>query len=162
MLSAVVPLLLVGCEPGGEDSEAPPSSGCEPGPAPTLTLGKGETAYAELDEGGSTVELVHGPQGGFHVVAALEARHADASTQLVATFRGYIDGVLLAESTPYVDFRCNQAEDALQAWGFLVIWDARPEELDGKPAHLEVELEDAAGRRLSAAGDVTIEDPTLE
>lgn len=162
MTPVLIALLLVGCTGTDDDTGKAAGSGCEPGDAPTLTLGKGETEYNALDADGGVIELVHGPQGGFHVVAALEARYIDASEQLVATFRGYIDGELLAESTPYVDFRCNRAVDAMQAWGFLVIWDAQPEELDGKVAHIEVELTDAAGRALSDEGDVTIEDPTLE
>lgn len=154
-------LLLLACS-GVDDSGNPSdASGCSPGPDPSLSLGKGELSYAEMDADGGTIELVHGPQGGFHTVIALESVQTDASAQWTVQITGYLDDVSRAVTTPYVDMRCNNATGTLQAWGFLLIWDAQPEELDGQAVHIEADGADAAGTPLHAEADVTIEDPLI-
>lgn len=52
-------LLLLGC---------PPMEIGDAGP-PALVLGTGETAFVEVADGGE-LELIHGPQGGWHVIVA--------------------------------------------------------------------------------------------
>lgn len=105
---------------------------------------------------------MHGPQGGFHIVLALEATHLAADDTLTAVLTGTIQGEVRAESYPYVDFRCNHATDTQQVFNLLLIYDAQPEELDGQLTHVTAELTDGDGVAVSAEADVTIEDPTLD
>ena len=154
-------LLLLACTSGDDSASTKDPSGCEAGSNPVLTLGKGELSYAPMDAGDGTVELVHGPQGGFHTVIALEAVAADAASEWTVQIRGYLADVERATTTPYVTMQCNNQTGTLQAWGFLLIWDAQPEELDGQRVHMEADGQDAAGTALSAAVDVVIEDPSI-
>ena len=55
----------------------------------------------------------------------------------------------------------NPETHALESWGTRLIWDALPEDLDGKPITVSVTLTDAAGTTLDASVDLLIEDPTL-
>jgi hypothetical protein len=156
-----VMLLLLACatdEPWGDTAAA---SGCEAAEDPSLSIGKGELSYVDMSEG-DTIELVHGPQGGFHVVVALEASHLDSSDTWQAELRGFLAAELRATSTPYVEMRCNPDTGTLQAWGFLLIWDALPEDLDRQVVRIEADVVDAAGTSISSATDVIICDPTLD
>lgn len=135
---------------------------CDPNPAhPSVTIGMGELEYAAIDTDDPTIELVHGPQGGFHITMALEGRYLDSDNPSIATMEGRIDGVLLADSTPYIDWRCNPAVPALQAWNLLLIYDAQPEELHLKETEVTVEVVDATGVTASATTTLTIFDPLL-
>ena len=113
-------LLLLACTSGDDSASTKDPSGCEAGSNPVLTLGKGELSYAPMDAGDGTVELVHGPQGGFHTVIALEAVAADAATEWTVQIRGYLADVERATTTPYVTMQCNNQTGTLQAWGFLL------------------------------------------
>lgn len=108
------------------------------------------------------VELFHGPQGGFHVVIALEAIFLElGDSRLSGHITGTIDGVILADTAPLLDFRCNPETDTLQSVGTLLIWDAQPEDLDGKTAQIEASVTDALGRVVTATAEATIFDPNL-
>jgi hypothetical protein len=149
-------LLLLACAAPGKGGDDP----CLPGDGPTLTVGTGELAFEPV-AAGDTVELVHGPQGGFHTHVGLSATFLDASATVAAVMTGSIDGEVLAESAPYLTLRCNPETHALESWGTRLIWDALPEDLDGKPITVSVTLTDAAGTTLDASVDLLIEDPTL-
>ncbi len=142
---------------------APEPAGCDPdGGEPRVVIGKGLDSYRDLDEDDRTLELVHGPQGGYHVDLAVRAWHLDSTQELEGSLVGSLGGDVRAESYPYVYLRCNGAEGALDAWGLRLIWDAEPLDLDGQLVTVEVELTDAGGRTASANGpDVLIEDPLL-
>ena len=144
----------------GDDAPADPESGCTPGPNPSLEIGQGETAYAPLAEG-ETMELIHGSQGGVHVLVALEARDIDPGEMLEGEIRGYVDGEQLGASYPYLFFRCNPDADAQQVWNLFLIWDAQPEDIHMKTVEIEVELTDQQGVMLSASKSAVIDDPLL-
>lgn len=154
-------LLLAGCVNTPQDSGVE-SEPCLPGPAPTLEIGKGELAHVPVNEGGLQSELVHGPQGGYHVNVSLEATHLDASEPWDTELVGTIEGDVVGQSFPYANMRCNQSVPALQTWGLLLIWDAQPEDLHGKHAVVDVRVIDAAGVEVTATTEIEIWDPTLE
>lgn len=147
-------------EAGDESSEL--DEPCMPGDAPTLELGQGEAAFMSFADG-ATLELVHGPQGGVHTFMALEARYVDASVELEGNLRGYLDGVQVGASYPYLNFRCQAATQELaggwQVWGLLLIWDAPPEDLHLQSVHIEAEFTDASGVVVSASKDAILHDP---
>lgn len=132
----MLPLLLLGCAP------EPPADPCAPGPAPALEVGTGETAYAPLEPGG-LVELIHGPQGGYHILIGLAARGLYIEDVVLGELTGTVDGVLLAEALPYLQLRCNTAEGAAQSWGTLLIFDSTPEALHDQVATVEARLTDS-------------------
>lgn len=138
-----------------------PTSGCLAGREPSLELGTGERGYVPLDEVDNSLELIHGPQGGFHLLVGLQARHIATERDLEGSITGRIDGAVIATSEPFVTFRCNGPLDALQAWNILLIYDAQPEDLDGKQTFIEAELVDADGETLRATTEVAIYDPNL-
>ncbi len=69
---SLVALSLVGCG-GGEGSDAavvPPDAACPldgAGVTPWIVLGTGDTSFVSLADG-DDLELVHGPQGGYHLL----------------------------------------------------------------------------------------------
>lgn len=146
----------------GEDGEvvADPEDPCVPGPNPSLELGHGEGAFMPLEDGG-TIELVHGPQGGFHTLMALNARDIDGSEELVGELRGYIGDEQRGASFPYLNFRCN-GDEGLQVWGLFLIWEAQPEELHMQTVRVEVEVTDASGEVVTTSKEAVIYDPTFD
>lgn len=142
------------------DTQADP---CEPGDAPSIRLGHGELEYIDLEPDGSTqVELIHGPQGGFHVNMALSATQLDTTTPWTVSLTGTIDGTQMGDTRPLATMRCNRNVDALRAWSLLLIWDAQPEELHGRTADIDAHIIDSAGTEMSTSATIEIWDPALE
>lgn len=148
--------LLLACAATKADSADP----CLPGDEPTLAIGTGEYAYEPLPDD-RRLELIHGPQGGYHVIISLEATFIDASSTTEAELSGTIDGVELAHTLPFLTFRCDRVNGAQYAWGSLLIWDAQPEDLHGREATVNATVRDAAGAEVSAESTIVIWDPAL-
>lgn len=123
-------------------------------------MGKGYLDFSPMDADGGLIELVHGPQGGYHVLIALRARWIDASRTLTGRIEGELDGEVRATAEPYLDFRCNP-DGGLETWGTYLIWDATPEELDGRRVTIRAEVTDARGVTVAATAEATIHDPAL-
>ena len=148
--------------PAGDDTAAE-ASPCEAGDNPTLTIGTGEYSYEEMAPG-TELELIHGPQGGYHVILAVEATYLDASSRWTAKLVGTLDGVEAAHTWPYVDARCNESRGTLQGWNLFLIFDEgwAPEDIHDRDAEVDVTVTDAAGTPVSASTSIHIWDPTLE
>jgi len=160
-VSRLVPLLpavlLAACGPTADADGCLPDAG-----EPSLVVGKGLHEYRDIDDGGRSSELIHGPQGGFHIDLALEARHLDASDAWSATLTGYLHDEVMAVARPYLWATCDEQADALRTWGVRLIWNTVPEELDDQLVDVDVEVTDPAGTTLSArVDDLLIEDPWL-
>ena len=155
--------LLIACtgEPAGDTASG--DSPCEPGDSPTLTIGTGEYSYEEMASG-TELELIHGPQGGYHVILAVEATYLDASSLWTAQLVGSLDGAESAHTWPYIDARCNEARGTLQGWNLFLIFDEgiAPEDIHDRDAEVDVTVTDAAGTSVSASTSVHIWDPSLE
>lgn len=134
---------------------------CLPSDDPTLALGTGETTFVPLVDG-DAVELVHGPQGGYHTYVGFAATGLDGSAAWTADVVGWLDGAIRATSAPLVVFRCDHAEGRLESAGALLVWDGQPEELDGQPITVEATLTDARDVQIDATIDLVIHDPLLE
>lgn len=148
--------LLAACT--GETTEPDP---CEPGPDPSFEIGTGELRYVPLSEVEQQLELIHGPQGGYHVLIGIQASGIDASDELAVDLSGTIGGEPIAAGAPWADLRCNTQVGALQGWGYFLIYDAEPEDLDGQDTHITATLTDVAGTVLTAEADAVIFDPNL-
>ncbi len=137
---------------------------CEPGPAPTLVVGKGDAAFTPLEATDPVLELVHGPQGGYHVVLGLEATEIDASQPVSVHLQGEMDGELVAETWPVASFRCNDDAGALQAWDLLLIMvdGIEPVDVHGGWLDITATVTDVAGASVSGTAGATVLDPELE
>lgn len=166
---AVFALALCACASSSTDGRP---DGCAAGDSPTLDVGEGALEYRALDDG-DTVELVHGTQGGFHVVIALDGKFLDVEEGSGAPgeMTGIIDGVEMASLQPYLDFRCNPDTGTVQSFGTVLRFlppEAQlegltiPEFLNGKTAEIHAMVIDRAGRRVTADRTVVIHDPLLE
>ena len=138
----------------GSSSTGPPADDpCSPLGEPGLEVGHGDQVFQPFDAGDAP--LIAGVQGGYHIFIGVRGRHLDSSGPAVVRLTGTIDGEQLGFSAPYADLVC--ADEGLEAANLLLIWDSTPDVLDGKTAHIEVELTDAAGTVVSTDGDVTID-----
>jgi hypothetical protein len=150
-------------EAGAEqiDSDDPnePNDPCSPGSNPSLEIGAGEFQFEALEAGGM-IELIHGPQGGVHTLTGLLARDIDASEELTAEFRGYLDGVQVGGSQPYLNFRCA-GDEGSQAWGVFLFWELPPEQLHMQTVRIEVEFTSLCGTVVQASKEAIIHDPSL-
>src|SRR5687767_12105342 len=132
---------------GGDDGGGETADGCLPGPDPTLEIGTGVQAFEPMP---SEVELVHGPQGGYHVVVSFDAAYLDSSGVIAATVEGTIEDEVVAVSEPFLELRCNPDTGTLQAWNILLIYPLTPAELDNQPTTISASLTDEAGGSASA------------
>ena len=147
----------------GSEDTGPPGDPCLPGADPWLLVGEGETGFSYFDPG-DPVELVHGPQGGYHVTMAIRAGYLDNSAPWIVRLDAYIGDDLVAQSVPYANAFCNPSASALDAWNLLLIFneDLAPEELHGQIARVDVSVTDAALIEVEASNELTITDPSLE
>jgi len=152
---------LLACAESADDTAM--TDPCAPGESPGITIGKGELAFETLEDDPET-ELIHGPQGGYHVNLAFEAVHLDPSAQWTFEMTGLFDGEPWAENSRYVTMRCNPSVSALQAWGVFLIAadDLQPEDLHGRSSIVEITATDAAGLTVSDQAEIEIVDPALQ
>ena len=146
-----------GCQqsPGVDDP-------CSGEGTPTVEFGTGASEYQSLRSVDQSYELVHGPQGSFHLVLGFSATHLDATSLILADVQAVgSDGTRVADSSLWLDMRCR-AGVGLQSWGSFLVVDGRPEDLHGIEVVLRAELEDAQGTLVSAETVAMIYDPQFE
>ncbi|MDQ3033381.1 MAG: hypothetical protein M3Y87_13255 [Myxococcota bacterium] len=97
-VSAVLALVLVGC---GAEPVPNGDAGASITPMPRVQLGTGTSSFVELPETGGTVELVMGPQGGYHVDVAIRIWDLDPDRISVIYEVARVDGAVLS-TTPFV------------------------------------------------------------
>lgn len=150
-------LALAACTDG-----APEIDPCEVGGEPWLELATGEIAVEPLTD--EPLELIHGPQGGYHVILAVEAGHFDASTWVYSVLEGHVDGELVAHTEPFVTLRCNADAGAQQGWNLFLILEegVEPEAVHGATMQVTAELIDQQDNTASATATVDVWDPALD
>ena len=146
----------MGC---GSAGPGPDNEACERDTAPSLELGAAADAFEPV-EPGTAVELVHGSQGGYHIELAFRATGLDPSDLAAGTLEGWVDGSLMATSSPWLQFRCNPATGTYDAWPTILVYDAEePQSLDGVTTEVEALVVDASGAEFTASLTLTIDDP---
>ena len=163
---------LISCANNGTSSSSSNQfQACSAGPSPSIEVGHGELRFETFDQAENTpVELIHGPQGGYHSTIAVRAAHLDPDRSYIIDLVGVIDGLELGGGTPLAQFRCNYAAEAQEFKGGLLVWDSVPEELHDKRATVNVYVIDPSketsdGQPVIVAQDTaeyTIWDPALE
>lgn len=135
-----------------------PDDPCGAEAAPTLALGTGETAFEAIE---GPLEIVYGPQGGWHVVIALRAEGLDGDLPWDVQLTGLVDGEEVGATDPYGRPRCNRTETAWDVPGLLLVWSVPPEALDGREATIRATATDANGVTVEDELTVRLEDPTI-
>lgn len=136
---------------GGADRD------CVPGKDPSLEIGVGLGGYEALADGGE-FPLIHGPQGGYHLEIGLLARRIDGDDLISGELTGSIDGVVLARTSPWLDFRCDEDVGGLTSWGTRLIYEETPEFLDGKTTVVTARVTDLEGTTVEATSTFVIRD----
>ncbi len=151
-------------------------TGCPTPPAPRIgpdgatmfvEVGTGETSFAPLADG-DALELVYGPQGGYHVWGACGIYGIDPEGRVLHyTLRDATTGEVLADLSLALATRRLSATDG----GWLRIGDrvifpgvTEPSGLTGRDAVLSIALEESrlgASDAGAAAGDAGPSRPTL-
>jgi hypothetical protein len=122
-----------------------PATGAALDGAVGLDLGTGETSFVSLVDGG-TIELVMGPQGGWHVWASTRIIGVDPNGRIIHYVAETTDGVVLAEASLALMTRFLTPIDG----GWLRLGDrvifpiTGPADVVGRTIVLRVTLEDPA------------------
>ncbi|MCP4804291.1 MAG: hypothetical protein GY913_23230 [Proteobacteria bacterium] len=141
--------------------------GCTPrwcGETPWLELGGGEIAWEELSEG-DDVTVVHGPQGGWHILASVHAYGLQDIVDVHYTVELLDDAQLVSDNelqlalTNYDDEACDG--NALGIYGYITLEQVTddpmvtpPDVLGGEDVRMRVELQDSSGAYAEVELDV--------
>jgi hypothetical protein len=163
MFAACLALGLAACGPGplgptdsGRQEAPPPADGgTDAGTSatapPPLEVGTGLSGFEPVSDGQS-LEVIFGPQGGYHVWAAIRASKKDVTPDRAQVRVKLIkDGTVLSEN-PY---QLNLVDSGgFYEWYALQALVPDPAVVDGQTVTVRIELSDRIGR--SAADEVTI------
>lgn len=140
-------VVLLACDGDGDDAAA-----CMDGP-PSVALGRPQPFVALSDA--DTVELVHGPQGGYHINLGVELRGL-GEDPLLELF-GELDGIRLAEDVVAAAGTCVDGRVVLE--DLWLIWAATPEQLDGASVRVEIRATSSEGDSVAQVVELVIDDP---
>lgn len=135
---------------------------CRPGAAPRLEVGTGELLYSSLDPDKPEWDLVHGPQGGWHVLVGLDAAGFPLNEVVVAKMFGRVDGEVVAgNDSAWLSFECNEDTRTLQTVNTFLIFAPGEDHcsLHEQTLEVEVEAESAGGETIVATTTGEIVDP---
>lgn len=124
-----------------------------------LTIGTGFTAYEALPDEAPTLEIVHGPQGGYHVYLSMRVTGVEPATLLWHVVReddarvlAHLD--LIARRGTFVE-----VDGALQRVGDLVVLNViSPADVLTRDIRVEASATSASGARATATRVVRILD----
>lgn len=134
----------------------------EPMPCPAdieptaLEIGHGSGQFTALASG--PAPLVHGRQGGFHIVLGVRAPGLDTSGPGTAHLRGTVDGQVLADHPFVANLICEDEAIGAQALWINLVLESTPAQLHGKTVEIDVEIVDAQGVSVSGSASVAIAD----
>lgn len=144
--------------------------GCSEGPgpiddedaaavAPRVELGTGEVSFAPLAETGATLELVHGPQGGYHVLVSV--RVWDLDLDRVSLVYDVSAGTRVLSRTPFVleaSRFAREGDHVVRTGDFAILDVAAPDEVAGQQVLVQVTATAEDGTSATDARTVTIVD----
>lgn len=135
-------------------------SPCGPSAEPSFQIGTGEASFQALDPNDPTLELVYGPQGGWHVVLAFEAEGFEIDGISSVDAIGVIDGEEVAITNgSWITFDCD--DGVQRAWNtFLVFQVADPTPLHRAELSIWAQITDPRDVTAESEVVVTVVDPT--
>lgn len=153
---AVLAMGACGCHDGGLDA----ASARDGSVGAAVELGTGLEAFETVPVRGGELELVHGPQGGWHVYVSVRVRGLVPSELVYDVTRD--DGVVLAHVPITVREGTFVSRDEWhERVGDLAIFAiASPDEVVGRDVHASVVVIASDGRRFGAALDARVVDRT--
>ena len=137
---------------------------CSPNAPGRVDIGTGETGFIPLDPTDPTFELVHGPQGGWHVLIGLDAAGLNATDIVVAQIVGsFGDDVVAKNESAWLGFVCNSETETLQVSNTFLIFDDKrfdsPCPLHDQMLTVEVTLPDSDGNDIVGTTTARVDDP---
>ena len=155
--------LLLGCGPGSSE----PDGTAKPHVQPDIVMGTGEWDWEPIEDG-QEIDVIQGPQGGFHLlgcvrVAGITAGNADdlsAADNPTTTFWVIHEGVDLSPASVFVQGLDPSPADVSpfshQMVGRFVIMNIEADdELDGVDIVFGVSVEDVDGVRVETEMNLT-------
>lgn len=149
---APLPLMTAwACLGAGDDVVPRPDTGC--GEEVSVAVGTGDAAYVPL-EPGDEVTMVHGPQGGWHILGSVLVQNTAPIVSLRFTIHTVEGGALIADNTYRVLLvdapPCGGSFPGMYAYLNVSALaegeaDTPPELLDGARLKMRVEADDGEG-----------------
>lgn len=141
-------LSLVGCD---EDPPPPPADAMVP--MARIELGTGTASYEPIPDTGGELELVGGPQGGFHVFVTARIYGIDTIEGATLTFDATDTTTGANVGTPTVigiqETRITREGDRwVKAGDFLILHDSAPDSVRGLELDIRAHVVDAAGTTM--------------
>jgi hypothetical protein len=165
LLAVLLATAMAGCTSddaggGGEPDAGPPGDAMAA--MPRVELGTGGASYREIATTGATLELVHGPQGGFHVDVAV--RFWDVEPD--GTILGYVgrdtatDTVITLPSRFELSARrvVREGDHWVRAGDILVFDAMSPDAVVGKTVEITATLEPTAGAPVTDTRTIVVVD----
>ncbi len=156
-------IVLLSC--GGLDDTG--TEGCFAS-SPVLEIGTGAQEYEAL-RAGDSVTMVHGPQGGWHMLGSVRLHNMDQIVEIHFTITDVDSGVVVSDNSYRValvmDEECAGYFPGM--YGYVFVDELEDGEADTPPellayhtVRMEMEAEDLSGRTASAQLDVlAVPDP---
>lgn len=129
-------------------SEPLPPEYCPAGVEPSLELGHGEMVFTPVDD--DIAQIIHGHQGGYHVVLGLRGRGFDLSDWGDGHLRATVGGNVVADHTTIVVMNCDEGGDYSEALWINLIFKADVEQIRGQLADVEATFSDVSGQSVTA------------
>lgn len=156
LASALAALALAACSA----DDAPPG-GYDAGPdaMPRVELGTGTSTFVAIPESGGTLELVMGPQGGYHVDVTVRAWDLDLDRPTLRYEVARVDGASLADISIVDDGRFVRDRDGFVRTGDFAQLDITgPADVVGDEIVVRVTLTTRDGTSVNDERRVTIVD----
>ena len=145
---------LLGCPDGSG-----PVTPCNDEGSPTLTIGTGEDEFMDISTDNPAIELIHGPQGGYHLLLGFQLTNMDGNHCINVEATGSVNDEVIASAGRWLSFSCNETSERLEAANLFLIYDAEPEALYDQLTDIEVMLRDNDGVEVEGSIQVRISAP---
>ncbi len=151
-IAGLVALVLASCTPAvrSDDAGLAVDGALDAPSGPSLELGTGLEAFVPIPDEGAELELVHGPQGGWHVHLSLRARGI-APTGLIYEITRLSDGELVCMLPLGVrEGTFVERDGALERVGDFAIFSiSSAEEIAGEDVLVRASVYDAERRSVT-------------
>jgi hypothetical protein len=159
LASALAAIVAIACStgPGGPPTDL---DGGPPGTGARIELGTGQASFVAIPESGATLELVMGPQGGYHLEVTVRLWGLEpGGLELVYEVAGS-DGTMLSR-TPFVldaSRFVREGDHLLRTGDFTVLEITSPDAVVGDEVIVRVRASEPGGQSASDQRRVLVVD----